>query len=110
MNLPMPSKKCSVSQIAKRKSAKKGDDSSKTCSDIVPYKEDLPSIGNIVLESSPPPSTRTCSTRHSTTARSRPPIPKPSMDAPPFNKTHGSKRKTSPPVPFATIKRIVCYL
>lgn len=109
MNLPTLSKKGLVSQIAKPKFAKKGDDSSETCSDIVPYKEDLPPIGNIVLESSPPLSTRTYSPRHSTTTRSRPPILKPSVDAP-FSRTRGRRRKTSPPVSFATVERIVCYL
>ena len=45
----MPTKKGSMSQTAKPKSAKKGDDSSKTCSDIIPYKEGLPPTGNVVL-------------------------------------------------------------
>lgn len=48
VNLPTLTKKGSVSQIAKFKSAKKGDDSSESCSNIVLYKEGLPSIGNIV--------------------------------------------------------------
>ena len=54
MNLPTPTKKSSVSQTAKPKSTKKGDDSSETCSDIIPYKGGLLPIGNIFLESSPP--------------------------------------------------------
>ena len=53
-------------------SAKKGDDSSKTCSNIVPFKGDLPSIGNTVLKSSPPPFARTCSSRCPTAGKSRP--------------------------------------
>ena len=56
-------KKSSTPQSAKSKSAKKGDNSSKTCSNIVPFKSDLPPIGNIVLESSPPPFARTHSSR-----------------------------------------------
>ena len=76
-NILMLSKKGST----KPKSAKKGDDSSEACSDIVPFKSGLPPIGNIVLESSPPPSKR----------------------------MRGSKRKTSPPAPTTTERR-VCYL
>ena len=48
---------------AKSKSSKKGDDSFETCSDIVPFESDLPPVGNIVLESSPPPSAHTRSSR-----------------------------------------------
>ena len=84
VNLPTPTKKGSMSWTAKPKSAKKGDDSSKTCSDIIPYKGSLPPIGNIVLESFPPPSARTHSSRRSTTSRPKPPTPKPSVDAPPL--------------------------
>jgi len=54
VNLPVPTKKVLVSRTAKPKSTKKGDDSSETCFDIIPYKGGLPPIGNIVLESSPP--------------------------------------------------------
>ena len=54
VNLLAPTKKVSMSRTAKLKSAKKGDDSSKTYSDIIPYKGGLPSISNIVLESFPP--------------------------------------------------------
>ena len=50
-NIPMPGKK----GFAKPKSAKKGDDSSEAYSDVVPFESGLPPIGNIVLESSPPP-------------------------------------------------------
>lgn len=42
MNVPVPTKKGSISQSAKPRSAKKGDDSSETCYDIVLYKDDLP--------------------------------------------------------------------
>ena len=55
VNLPTPVKKGSVSQSAKPKSTKRGDNSSETCSNIVPYEGGFPSIGNIVLEGSPPP-------------------------------------------------------
>ena len=96
VNLLAPMKKDSMSQTAKPKSAKKGDYSSKTCFDIILYKGGVPLIGCIVLESSLPPSTCTCSSKHSTVARPRPPIPKPFVDAPPSSRTRGSKRKTSP--------------
>ena len=62
-NISVPVKKSSTPQSAKSKSAKKGDNSSKTCSDIVPFEGDLPPVGNIVLESSPPPFARTRSSR-----------------------------------------------
>ena len=52
MNLPAPTKKGSVSWTIKPKSAKRGNDSSKTCSDLVLYKGGFPPIGNIVLEGS----------------------------------------------------------
>ena len=44
VNLSTPTKKGSVSRTAKPKFAKKGDDSSETCSNIVPYKAGLPSL------------------------------------------------------------------
>ena len=56
-------KKSSTPQSAKSKSAKKGDNSSKTYSNIVPFKGDLPPVGNTILESSLPPFTRTHSSR-----------------------------------------------
>jgi len=90
VNLSMPTKKGSMSWTAKPKSTKKGDDSFETYSDIVLYKGGLPPIGSI--------------------ARSRPLIPKPFVDALPSSKTNGSKRKTSPPAPFAIAERKVCYL
>ena len=65
LNLPAPAKKGSVSQTAKPKSIKRRDDSSKTCSDIIPYKGGLPPIGNIVLKGSPPPSAHTRSNMRS---------------------------------------------
>ena len=55
INILVPGKKGS----AKLKSAKKGDDSSEACSNVVPFENGLPPIGDIVLESSPPPSTCT---------------------------------------------------
>ncbi|XP_065629848.1 flocculation protein FLO11-like [Quercus suber] len=105
VNLPTPAKKGLVSQTTKPKSAKIGDDSSETCSNIVPYEGGLPPIGNIVLEGSPPPFARTRSNKHSTASKPKPSTPRLSMDAPPSNKTCGSKRKTSAPVPSTTTKR-----
>ena len=72
VNLPALGKKGLVSRSAKPKSIKRGDDSSKTCSDIVPYGSGLPPIGNIVLEGSPPPSTHTHSGRHPTISKPKP--------------------------------------
>ena len=96
--------------FAKSKSAKKGDDSFKTCSDIVSFEGDLPPIGNIILESSAPPSTRTHFGRRPTASKSRPTAPRSSTDASPFNRTRGSKRKTSPPPTSTTTERRICYL
>ena len=105
INIPVPSKKGS----AKSKSSKKGGDSSEACSDVVPFESGLPSIGNIVLKSSPPPSTRTHSSMRPTTNKSKSAALRPFTDAPPSNRTRGSKRKTSPPEPTTTERRI-CYL
>ena len=41
-NISMPVKQSSAPWSAKPKFAKKGDDSSKTCLDIVPFEGDLP--------------------------------------------------------------------
>ena len=71
VNLSTPTKKGSVSQSAKPKSTKKGDDSSETSSDIIPYEGGLPPIGNIVLKGSPP-FARTHSSKHSTTSKPKP--------------------------------------
>ena len=109
VNLPAPVKKGLMSRSAKPKSTKKGDDSSETCSNIVPYEGGLPPIGNIVLESSPP-STRTRSSRRPTTGKPKPSTPRPSIDAPPSSRICDSKRKASPPPPSATTERRVCYL
>ena len=57
INIPVPGKK----GFAKPKSAKKGDDSSEACSNVVPFESGLPPINNIVLENSPPLSTHTYS-------------------------------------------------
>ena len=95
---------------AKAKSTKKGDDSSETCSDIVPFNGDFPPVGNIVLESSPPSSTHTHSSRCPTTGKSRPTALQLFADAPSSNRIRGSKRKTSRPSTSTTIKRRVCYL
>ena len=110
VNLLAPAKKGSVSQSAKPKSAKKGDDYSETCFDIVPYEGSLPSVGNIVLEGSPSPSTYTRSNKYLTIGKPKPATPRLSTDAPPSSKTRGSKRKTSPPPPSTTNERRVCYL
>ena len=75
VNPPAPIKKGSMSRSTKPKSTKRGDDSSETCSDIVPYEGDLPPIGNIVLEGSPPLSARTHSNRHLTTGKPKPIAP-----------------------------------
>ena len=105
-NVSVPVKKSS----AKSKSAKKGDDSSETCSDIVPFEGDFPPIGNIVLESSPPPFAHTRSNRRPIAGKSRPTTLRSFVDAPPSSRTQGSKRKTSPPLTSTTTKRRVCYL
>ena len=112
-NLPVPAKKGSVSRSAKPKTTKKGDDSSETCSDIVPFEGSLPPRGNIVLESSHPPSAHARSSRRHSASKSRSTVPRSSTDAPPSSKTRGSKRKTSPPPPSrssATFERRVFYL
>ena len=110
VNLPTPAKKGLVSQSAKPKSAKRGDDSSETCSNIVPYKGSLPPIGNVVLEGSPPPSTHTRSNRHPTAGKPKPAAPRPSTNAPPSSRTRGNKRKTSLPPSSTTTERRFCYL
>ena len=105
-NVSMPVKKSS----AKSKSAKKGDDSSETCSDIVPFEGDFPPIGNIVLESSLRPFAHIHSNRRPIAGKSRPTTLRSFVDAPPSSRTQGSKRKTSPPLTSTTTKRRVCYL
>ena len=110
VNLPTPTKKGFVSQTFKPKSAKKGDNSFKACSDIGPYKEGLPLISNIAFESSPHPSAKAHSSKRSTTARPRPPTLKPFVDAPLSSRTHGSKRKISFLALSATTERRACYL
>ena len=109
-NLPIPTKKGSASWSAKPKIAKKGDDSFETCSDIVPFEGGLPPIGSIVLESSPSPSARTRSSRRPTPSKFRLAALRVYTDAPPFSRTRGSKRKTSPPPSSATSEKRVCYL
>ena len=108
-NLPIPAKMGSASQSTKLRFAKKGDDFSETCLDIVPFKGDLPSIVSIVLESSPP-FAHTRSSKCPIAGKFRPAAPRPSADAPLFSRTRGSKRKTSPPPSSATSERRVCYL
>ena len=99
---------------AKYKSAKKGKGAAigahEACLEIVPYKEDLPLIGNLVLKSTPPSSARTRSIRRSVVAKSRPSLPRQPSNALPCSKTHGSKRKTSPPISSAASETRACYL
>ena len=106
INIPVPGKKSS----AKPKSAKKGDDPSEACSDVVPFESGLPPIRNIVLEGSPPPSTRTRSSVCPTTSKFKFIALRLSMDAPPSSWTRGNKRKNSPPSMSTTTERRVCYL
>ena len=82
VNLPTCTKKGSMSQSAKPKSTKKGNDSSETCSNIVPYKGCLLPICNIVLKSSPPPSARTHSSKCPTIGKPKLSTPRPSTDTP----------------------------
>ena len=111
VNLPTPMKKGLMSWSAKPKSTKRdGDDSSETCSDIIPYEGSLPPIGNIVLKGSSPPSTHTRSSRRPSTGTPKPSTPQPSTDAPPSSGTRGYKRKTFPLPPSVTTERKVCYL
>lgn len=114
VNLLPLMKKGSASRSTKSKSTKKGKgattDASKACSEIDLFREDLPLIGNIVLESTPPSSARTHSIRRFALAKSRPPFPRQPLDAPLSSKTHGNKRKTSPPISSTAFKRRVCYL
>ena len=103
-NFPRPTKKGFASQFAKLKTAKKGDDSFKTCSDFFPFEGGFPPIGNIVLENSPHPSTRTRSSRHPSTSKFRLAAPRPSVYALSSSRTRGSKRKTSSLPSSATIE------
>ena len=80
VNLPTPKKKGLVSQTTKPKYAKREDDSSKTYSDIVPYKGGIPPIGNIVLKSSPPPFAHIRSNRCSTASKPKPSVVRPAVD------------------------------
>ena len=105
-NIPVSCKK----GFAKPKSAKKGDDSFEAYSDVVPFKSSLPPIGNRVLESSPPPFASTHSSMCPTASKSKFATSQPSTNAPPSNRTRGSKRKTSLPSTSTTIERRVCYL
>ena len=110
VNLPTLANKGLVSRSTKPKSTKRGDDSSETCFDVVSYEGDLPPISNIVLEGSPPPSTRSHSSKRLTVGKPKPVAPRPSMDALPSIKTRGNKRKTSPPPLSSTTEWRVCYL
>lgn len=110
LNLPAPIKKSLASKSTKPKPAKKGEDTSETYSDIVPYKGGFPPIGSIILESTPHPSSRAGSTRRLAVAQTRLPTLRQPSNAPLSNRTHGNKRKTSPPAPFATTESKVCHL
>ena len=107
LNFPAPAKKGLVSRTAKPKFAKRGDDSSETCFDIVPYEGGLPPIGNIVLESFSLPSAFIHSSKCSIACKCKPSAPRPTMDS---SRTLGSKRKTSPPPSSTSTKRRVYYL
>ena len=110
LNLPAPTKKGSASKSTKPKLAKKGVDTSETCLGIIPYKGGLPPIGNIILESAPPPSSRSHSTRRSTAIQTKLPTSRQLSDAPPSSRTRGNKIKTSLPAPSATTETRVCHL
>ena len=108
INIPVLGRKSS----AKPKSAKKGDDPSKACSNVVPFESGLPLIGNIVLEGSPPPSACTRSSVRPTTSKSKFTASRLSTNAPPSSRTRGSKRKTFAffIIIFYYYLRRVCYL
>lgn len=97
-------------QSTKPKSAKKANDSSKTCSNIVLFEGGLPPIGNIVLESSPPYFAHTRTSRRPTVSKAKPATPWLSIDAPSSTKTRGIKRKTSPTPLSTTTERRKCYV
>ena len=84
-NLSAPGKKGPT----KPKSTKKG-------GEVVPFESDLPPIGRIVLKGSLPSSARTCFGARPAASKPKSIAPRPSTDAPPSNRTRGSKRKTSP--------------
>lgn len=114
VSLPLPTKKGLASKSTKSKSAKKGKGATTNAPEayleIVPYREGLPLIGSIVIESTPPSSVRTRSARRFVVAKSRPPLPRQPSDALPSSRTHDSKRKTSPLVSSAASERKVRYL
>ena len=101
-NISVPVKKSFAPWSAKPKSTKKGDDSSKTCSDIVPFEGDLPPVGNTVLLVPVP-------TGALLQVSLGPFAPRPFPDAPPSSRTRGNKRKTSPPSASTTTEMRVCY-
>ena len=74
---PFPSapNKGLASMVAKTKFSKKGKgiamSTLEVCLDIVPYVGDLPLIGSIILESTPP-AVRTCSTMKSIVVKPKP--------------------------------------
>ena len=105
-SIPVSGKKGS----AKPKSAKKDNDSFEACLDVVPFESDLPPIGNMVLESSPPPSAHTHFSMRPTASKSKSVALWPSTDASPSNRTRGNKRKMSPPSTSTTTDRRICYL
>nr|POF20837.1 hypothetical protein CFP56_14351 [Quercus suber] len=109
VNLLPLMKKGSASRSAKSKSTKKvkgaTTDASKACSEIDLFREDLPLIGNIVLKSTLPSSARTHSIRRFALAKSRPPLLRQPLDSPPSSRTHGNKRKTSPPISSTASER-----
>ena len=86
-NISVPMKKSLAPRSTKPKPAKRGDDSSETCSNIVPFEGGLPPMGNIVFESSPPPSTRTHCSKRPIVGKSKPTASRPFNDTPPSNRT-----------------------
>lgn len=113
-NLPLLVQKDSTSKFANSKSTKKGKvaatNALEACLEIVHYKEGIPLIASIIIESTPPSSARTHSTERSTMAKSKPPLSRQPSNTLPSSRTHGSKKKTFPPVSFIASKRRVCYL
>lgn len=113
-NLPLLVQKDSTSKFANSKSTKKGKvaatNALEACLEIVHYKEGIPLIASIIIESTPPSSARTHSTKRSTMAKSKPPLSRQPSNTLPSSRTHGSKKKTFPPVSFTASKRRVCYL
>nr|POF21694.1 hypothetical protein CFP56_26356 [Quercus suber] len=72
-------------------------------------RSDLPPMGHIVLQDSPPSKARTLPSTCSTASKPKHTISQSSTDAPPSSRKRGSKRKTSSP-PTPAIERKGCCL